>query len=59
MKNNIQDWSHYLQLIVALEKHAQHYLNLKNYQKAYEILLEIEHNCRMSRVWILERKNNE
>jgi len=52
LKNQIEDWSTYLQKIVHLEKEAQHLLNTKQYKEAEELLAEIGHNSRMARVWI-------
>jgi len=54
MTEKFHDWAHHLQHIVAVEKHAHHALNAKNFKEAYERMLEIEHHCRMTRAWILK-----
>ena len=51
--HHIEDWSRYLIFADHLLSQATDAFNMKDYQKADDLIAELLHNGRMARVWIM------
>jgi len=53
--HHIEDWSRYLIVSDHLLRQATDAFNMKDYQKADDLIAELLHNGRMARVWIMTK----